>query len=486
MKPFSPFKLTKTSYLLGLQCPLRLWRHARGVPEAPPDEIPYDAAEDFAEEAQRVEELARKLLGTEAPYQVLLETSDCRTVTDFLIPEGSAHRLIEVKASSSVKTLHFRDLAFQWVVAEASGKPIHAAELIYVDKNYRRGPEGIRPEEVLTRQDVTEEVRAFLDQTRTDIQRLLPLLRADQAPVEAPGARCKANRGSKTEVRPSACGHLLPGALCRVELPDDWANELNDLRGGARATVDELPAPGRIAALDASAGCWTDAQRRLIRVSQMNAEIIEPEGLAQALAPFHGESVAFMDFEFDPFAAIPRFEGMKPFQRLPFQWALQRLDLAKQPYAYLHDAPSDPRRAFIESLLAALPASGPIVVYHAPAETTVLNYYLEDWFDGEYAEAVNGVLERIRDLLVLVKRHYAHPTLRGSFSLKRVAPAMLGCGYEDLAVSDGMAAVRNWRRLSSGQLPPAEARVLRQGLLDYCGRDALLMDGILRHLESAA
>lgn len=484
-RPLRPKLLSKTSYLLGLQCPLRLWRHAQRIPETPPDEPPFDAAEDFAEEAERVEALARGLIGPDAPFQVELETPDCRAVADFLIPEAAGHRLIEVKASGEVKHLHLRDLAYQWAVAEAAGKPIHAAEIVHVDKTYLRGADEVDPAALLKRVDVTEDVRRLLPQTREDIARLLPILRAKSPPVAQPGRRCKGNRSSQSEVRPSDCGHLQPGALCSIEVPFDWAERLPNLRGKARAAVDALPEPRHTQDLDLAADFWSPEQRRLILCNRQGEAIVELDGLEEAIAAFLQGPTTYLDFEYDPFVAIPRFEGTRPFQRLPFQWAMSRSDRPGEDFAFLATDQADPRRAFIESLLEALPATGPIITYYAAAETTVLKYYLEDWFGGEYAARVQNVLLRILDLYQLVKGHYGHPAMMGSFSLKRVAPAMLGRGYEDLPVSDGMAAVRGWRRLASGSLPSDEAEALRRDLLAYCGRDASLMSDILQHLAQA-
>lgn len=452
--------------------------------------MPYDAAEDFVQEAERVEALARIWLGPQAPYQVRLETPDAVAIADFLVPEGDGVRLIEVKASSTLKHIHLRDLAYQMAVAQQAGHTVRAVDIILVNKDFLRGAEEPAPAQVLSRLDVTAQVTPLLAQARRDIRRLARILREECAPSAQPGRFCKANRAAKDRVQPSACGHLLPGALCRRDLPADWAEQLPNLRGLARDRVDSLPFPPRCRELDPADVYWSDEQKRFLRAVAVGKPVFDRGGplelLDETLQPVEQLPQAFLDFEFDPFVAIPRFQGMRPFQRLPFQWSMRRSDRRGEEFSFLHTGGDDPRRAFIESLLAALPPAGPIFVYSRPAEASVLERYVEDWFDGEYAARVQPLLDRLVDLLVIVKERYAHPDMRGSYSLKRVAPSLLGHGYEDLAIGDGLTALREWRRLASGAIGAEEARAVEAHLRAYCGRDAELMPRMLHELKRLA
>ena len=77
-----------------------------------------------------------------------------------------------------------------------------------------------------------------------------------------------------------------------------------------------------------------------------------------------------------------------------------------------------------------------------------------------------------------------HPDQRGSYSIKRVAPLLCGRGYEDLAVSDGMAAVIAWRRGCSVAMNKTDLEQTRADLLAYCGRDTELMHLIVEAVRS--
>lgn len=70
-----------------------------------------------------------------------------------------------------------------------------------------------------------------------------------------------------------------------------------------------------------------------------------------------------------------------------------------------------------------------------------------------------------------------HPEFLGSYSIKIVAPVLLGqdVSYDHLAVGDGLEAVCKFQELV--QLPhndPSRADV-RKALIDYCKQDTLLM-----------
>jgi len=123
-----------------------------------------------------------------------------------------------------------------------------------------------------------------------------------------------------------------------------------------------------------------------------------------------------------------------------------------------------------------------VVVYSAAFEKTRLAD-LARWLP-ERAAALGRVAHRVWDLLPLIRGHVYHPAFRGSFSLKKVLPALLPhLGYEGLAVADGGEASSAWERLVAGGMPERQRRRLRRGLLEYCGRDTMAMVALVKYLE---
>jgi len=88
-----------------------------------------------------------------------------------------------------------------------------------------------------------------------------------------------------------------------------------------------------------------------------------------------------------------------------------------------------------------------------------------------------------------VREHVYHPAFGGSFSLKRVLPALVpGLGYDDLVIGDGaLASVALERLLWGGDaVGHAESIRLRADLMGYCARDTLGLARLLERLRSLA
>jgi hypothetical protein len=232
---------------------------------------------------------------------------------------------------------------------------------------------------------------------------------------------------------------------------------------------------------------WTADQVRCIEAVQLGGPVVRLQGLRQKLDRLRWP-IAYVDFEFDPGMAVPRFPGCRPYDVVPFQWSMlvqeaPNTDLVERE-PFLHLDSTDPRRLFAESLLAAVPSEGSIVAHSARAERRVVNE-VADRLGGELALRLRALDTRFFDTEELAHAGYYHATQQGSYSIKKLAPALLGTGYEDLAIQDGMAAVIAWRK-ACGKADPAVRERLRSELLAYCGRDTRLMQEIVDGLRDYA
>ena len=127
-------------------------------------------------------------------------------------------------------------------------------------------------------------------------------------------------------------------------------------------------------------------------------------------------------------------------------------------------------------------ASGPIIVY-SPFEASVLNDLAA--FLPDLSGSLLAVIDRVCDLLPIVRTHVAHPGFLGSYSIKVVAPALVpGFSYDDLdEIADGDDASAVFYRLASDRSLSDDDRArYRQALLRYCGRDTLAMLSVHRKL----
>jgi len=510
----SSFLLSKTSFLEGRQCRLRLWLRAAGVRDVPPGGVDYDPAEDFVEQSREVERLAQGLFSsgvdvsklsvedersggertrelmrdprTSALFQAEFQTDQMIGIVDILDRDDDGWILYEVKASTSIKPIFHWDLAFQWLLLEECGYRVTSAKVLLLDEDYVHPGDPVNPDELLFAEDCTPVVRALLPVVRDEIESQLSVLAETEPPTVQPSKRCKANRSGRAGDRPSDCGHLHRLCQCGSQLPEHWSFQLPRLsQSQADYLLDQELVRIEDLQVEDPVANWSDLQQRVILAVQQDQVWIDHQALGAELARLQWP-LAFVDFEFDPGMAVPKFPGMRPYQQIPFQWSLLIQNTPHSPLEtvepFLHDAADDPREAFLDTLLARLPDSGSIVVHYQQAEWGVLNHYHE-WFSGRYDTQLADIHSRFADTCQIARDCYYHPAMRGSFSIKTLAPAVLGRGYDDLSIQDGMAAVRQWRQLIATETDAMEKDAIRRDLLAYCHRDTELMFQILETLQ---
>ena len=268
-------------------------------------------------------------------------------------------------------------------------------------------------------------------------------------------------------------------ALRRSTLPNLKGSKAEYIAGTRHLPIDRLdPAdPDRK---------WTKDQQRVIRAVHDEQPEICRESLRRELDKLEWP-VAYIDFEFDPGMAVPRFSGTRPYDRIPFQWAMAVQPTPDAPLGetrqFLWLETSDPRRAFTEALLDALPDEGSIVAHHESAETTVLKQ-LAARLGGTLAMRLEALVERFLDTKKIASAGFYHPDQHGSYSIKKLAKPLVGRGYEDLEITNGMLAVAQWRRACDADLDPVKREQYRRDLEAYCGRDTVLMHEIIERLRS--
>ena len=194
------------------------------------------------------------------------------------------------------------------------------------------------------------------------------------------------------------------------------------------------------------------------------------------------EPASYLDFETCSFA-VPEFQGTRSYQRMPFQFSLHVLEKDKQKhFEYLHDGKDDPRPQFLAALKEYLPATGSVLVYFEGFEGSVLKELVKDF--PEYTAWVDALLGRIVDLHEPFKKfQYYNPKQKGSASIKKVLPALVGDGYEDLNIKDGDCASIAYLDMAFGKMTAEAKQKTREDLLKYCERDTEAMVWIVEKLR---
>lgn len=482
--------LTKSRYIAGLQCLRRLWLSANaprdytapepGSPQAVGQEVGVRAHHLFpggvlVDEAPWAHAAAvartRSLMAdpsVPAIFEAAFEVDGIRIRVDVLERlAGGLWGLREVKSSGGVKETYIDDVALQAHALEAAGVHLGSLEVLHIDTSYVRGGGDISWEHFFARIDVRERVLERMAEVPMHVAEQCACLALDAEPAVEPGKHCWTPHECEFEER------------CTAHKPWDWIVRLPLLRDNRLA---ELQARGVEAIREIPDDFPLSAQQAIIRNVVVSGEPYVSSDLAEMLRPFEPPCL-YLDFEaMQP--AIPLYAGTRPFEVLAFQWSLHRLDaegcLSHQEF--LADGADDPRRAFAESLVAALSDSDlPIIVY-SPYERSRLVELARRFPD--LAPAITGIIVRLQDLLVVVRKGLYHPAFNFSNSIKAVGPALCpGFGYGDLeVVTNGGAASSAFQRIASGSLGPAETQMLRQALLVYCERDTLAMVEVHRAL----
>lgn len=478
----SEIRLTKSNYTAGLQCEKRLYleKHHRELRDEPSEEdflrleegtrvgklarqlFPGGVTiESEAWEQDEAEELTRQAMGEGAPaiFEAGLGFGSFIARVDILKRgEKEGWDLLEVKSSlvpeqgRPLKEEHIQDVAFQWWVAKNAGVKVNRAGLVLLRRDYIYPGGEYNPEDVFEIVDLTGEVKAKEAEVAERAYEAMRILQGDQPEVPI-GPHC---------TQPYTCPFF---GLCHQGRPQDHIWSLPRLN----KVYPELVRLGveRIPDISEEEIRLDTLQQRVVRAVKNGEPYISRDGLRHALENLE-YPVHFMDFE-TVRPALPLFEGTKPFQELPFQWSLHVLhpEGALEHLEYLHEERTDPRRSFCEKLRTALRDRGTIVIYSS-YEIRQLRA-LADWdpdLAGDLAKALDN---RGYDLLKVVKDHLYLPEFGGSFSLKAVAPALLGeNAYGDLEIQEGGTASARYLRFLWGEEAGDD---LFLSLRAYCSKD---------------
>ncbi len=479
--------LSKSRFLSGEQCDLRLWYECfrpelASAPDAMtealfatghevgrlarrrfPGGTLVEADHQHGGEAVRATRALMARGGPPVPaiYEGGFEHAGVRVRADVLVrgPDGGWD-LVEVKSTTGVKAVHDLDVAIQAWVLRGAGVDLRRAGVLTLDRGYRwpGGPYDL--EALFALHDRTGVVESLLPGLGPEVARLHAVLAAVAAPAIGPGPQC--TTPYECPFLAHCTRHVVAPEWPLRTLPSLGARRREALEAMGVQDVREIPAGFTLTPLQSVA---RDAARS-------GADAVHGD-LAGALA-----SVAYpvhhLDFETCA-PALPRYPGTRPYDPVPFQFSLhtELADGAVRHAEYLHPDAGDPREPLARALLDALGEAGSIVVYTGFEQRVIVSLAAAL---PALAPRLEALLPRLFDLHPLVRSSYYHPAFRGSFSMKSVLPALApDLGYDGLAIADGaLAAVRYEEALRAGE---AERARIFADLRDYCGRDT---EGLLR------
>lgn len=482
-----PYRLSKSRILVGLQCPKRLFLSVH-KPEllegsdtgAHAFSIGYEVHDAFrslctdavlvghdddlsAALAETHENLsqgsARPILEATLSHGGVLVRIDC------LAREPQGYVLTEVKSSTSVKDYHLNDAAVQAFVAAGTGLPLSRMVLAHIDSGFVY-PGGGKYEGLFLLEDVTGQVAELMRQVPSWINQFQTMLMGAE-PEVTPGDHC---------FDPFECPYY---CHCVPEVGPEYPVEILPRTS---AVEKQLLAEGYTDLRQVPGERLTDPKlQRVWRATVEGKPYTDPAlGIALSEMPWPR---AYLDFETIQFP-VPRWAGTRPYQQLPFQFschvehAHDRLD----HFPFLDISGEPPFLRLVEVLLEATSIPGPIVTYgHFEKMVIGILAELVPCFSGH----LMALRERIVDLLPLLRQHYYHPAMKGSWSIKAVLPTVVPeLGYSHLGeVRDGGGAQTAYLECINKGGDPNRRAKLEKDMLDYCGLDSLAMVELVRTFQ---
>ncbi|HEU5280652.1 MAG TPA: DUF2779 domain-containing protein [Gammaproteobacteria bacterium] len=413
----------------------------------------------------------RELIEKKTPviFEAAFSYEGCYARVDVLTYAEATQKwsIHEVKSSTKVKPEHIQDAGLQaWIIAK-TGLPIESINLMHIN-NECRYPD---LEHLFTSVDITQDIRDHYKSIAPTLHGILTAIRKPTVPDIDIGPHCES---------PNPCEFM---AHCWQQKNIPPLSVLN-LSGLYKKKWDYYK-EGIINIDDQRLTELNPLQTRIIECHQKNKPYIDRAALRAAIQTWQMPYI-YLDFETTN-PAIPRYAGTKPYQQVPFQFSMhiQTSPNAEPTHvAYLHDNATDPRPALIPALLKACGETGSIIAYYATFEGERIKELAEAF--PEHEKALLALIPRLVDPLPLIRDYLYDPAFNGSFSLKSVAPALLGAAesYEGMLVSNGGEAQRAFDKLIANTTPPTEKAVLKQAMLDYCNKDTAIMLPLIAWLSA--
>jgi hypothetical protein len=382
----------------------------------------------------------RRLLAEGPAYPIFeatLQHAGVLVRIDALLPDGDGWRIVEVKASTSVKDQHVFDCTVQRWVFEGLGHKLTTIALAYVDNTFvYTGDEDYAG--LLIESDQTDNTASMLTAIPEWITKAKRAA-AGSEPAIGVGSHC---------YQPYECpfvGHCWPAD---VDYP------LQGL-GGSRAKLGEFVAEGMRDVRDVPLTRLTEKQKRIQKVTRAGVAELLPG--ARQFAESLEYPRYYLDFETIA-PAVPIWPETRPYETLPIQWSChyEAGEGAMAHSDFLDLTGTPPMRRLAESLIRALGSIGPVLMYTSYERIVIMK--LIDRFP-DLADSLSAIVER---LVPTITTELKYSELEG--------------------IQEGTAASEGYLEAINPDTSSERKAELSRQLLRYCKFDTEAMVLLLRFL----
>lgn len=483
--------LSKSRLTAFRQCPKRLWLEVNKPQErvyGPDSQHFFDVGHQVGEIARREylegiliqsdDNLDQAIVDTQNAlplarpiFEATFRFEDVLVRADLLLPVANGWHMAEVKSTTGVKDYHLDDVAAQVWVIRGCGLSVVRASVRHIDNRFvLTAPNDYKG--LLADADVLPEAETIAVRMPDTIAEAKAVLVSTE-PAITTGDHCETPfscpfRDYCTRSEPDGPTYpvtLMPGSSGKklaLKLMSDGYNDL------ALVPADRID----------------NVNQKLIHAATVSGiPYWDSAGAQQVLAGW-GWPRHYLDFETIS-TAVPMWIGSRPYVQAPFQFSCHSVDAegSVTHRTFLDLTGDDPSRACAAALIEYLGTEGAIVSYSAFERTTIRALALRF---PDMEPQLSGLAARVVDLLPVVKSHFYHRDMKGSYSIKAVLPTIAPqLDYSQLgSVKDGLAAQMAYLEAISPTCTDERRRELGTDLERYCTLDSLAMIELAKSLIS--
>lgn len=503
-----PTQLSKSEYLMYLKHPTWLWLKKHDKKKLPdPDanlQAMFDAGNLFEKYAEKrfsstgqqitrvgfdnyeqylsmpartkkaVDDGAKIL--TQARFEASYGNDQITCIVDVIeMVDANTIDLYEIKSSTSVKADHIEDLAFQTIVLDTAGYNIRNIYVIYCNNQYVRQGE-IDELSLSQQEEVTPQVRAKLDTTKRNISAALNCVAGSEMPDPTPRRVKMGALNEWLQIFLSIVGDAEPYSI--YKLCSAKPEQLGQLEDMHIVSLADIPDTFEL----------STKQQWQVEATKLGQPVVDVAKIKKFINSLE-YPLYFLDYE-TLSSVVPPFDGLKPYQQLPFQYSLH---IIEEPGGelkhkeFLHTLDTFPVPDLLAQMQADIGNTGTVLVWWEGFEKTCNDLMAK--LSPKHGLFLADVNARVKDLMIpFSKGYYRDKDMFGSASIKKVLPVLAPeLSYGDMEISEGASAQRLWMESVYEDKHSAEEKTkIMTNLRQYCELDTYAMVRIFEVLSALA
>ena len=385
-------------------------------------------------------------------YEATFMTEELVVRVDILEVQDGFFNIYEVKSSTQVKEDHVLDCAIQKYILNQCGYEVEKCCVVFMNTE--------SADDLFKVKDISDRVSKLENEVHEKVEHFKQVLSQKTVPQVDIGPYCK---------RPYEC-RFMEHCWKHIKKPSVFDIPSIGEQGW------EFYQQNKIDLKDIPDEEFTDQQKMYQRVHLTNQPCIQKDKILKEVSnwkkPFY-----YLDFE-TLSSPIPYLEGIRPYQDIPFQFHCLKQNKGEESFreeSYLHTSDSDPRRALVEKLVQFIEEEGSVLAYYKNFESRQLKDLAKCF--PEFEKKLLSIESRLEDPLPLLREAVYFKEFNSSWSLKKVAPVLIGekGSYLDLDVQDGLEAQRIFKKMIFLKDEDPQKEILRKNLIQYCRRDTVCL-----------